>query len=127
MRKDDADIQKPPLEVCVNEKWSGSCLSLSLQNSSICRVSGSLVAQAVFPKEQGQPLEKYAHTQIAVGARMACYHDEVKLCLPAILTPQHHLLFTFFHVDLLMKLEPPKPVSANHAFDQFHRWILYFY
>ncbi|XP_042472968.1 guanine nucleotide exchange factor SPIKE 1-like isoform X2 [Zingiber officinale] len=84
MRKDDADIQKQPLE-------------------------------AVFPKEQGQTLEKYAHTQIAVGARMACYHDEVKLCLPAILTPQHHLLFTFFHVDLLMKLEAPKPVIIGYA------------
>jgi dedicator of cytokinesis protein 6/7/8 len=28
------------------------------------------------------------------------------------LTPQHHLVFTFFHVDLQMKLEAPKPVCS---------------
>lgn len=42
---------------------------------------------------------------------MACYHDEIKICLPALLTLQHHLLFTFFHTDLQTKLEAPKPVS----------------
>ncbi|KAG6516456.1 hypothetical protein ZIOFF_026921 [Zingiber officinale] len=84
MRKDDADIQKQPLE-------------------------------AVFPKDQGHTFENNAHTQIAFGARMACYHDEVKLCLPAILTSQHHLLFTFFHVDLQMKLEAPKPVIIGYS------------
>ncbi|XP_042385230.1 guanine nucleotide exchange factor SPIKE 1-like [Zingiber officinale] len=84
MRKDDADIQKQPLEV-------------------------------VFPKDQGHTFENNAHTQIVFGARMACYHDEVKLCLPAILTSQHHLLFTFFHVDLQMKLEAPKPVIIGYS------------
>jgi dedicator of cytokinesis protein 6/7/8 len=55
-------------------------------------------------------LQKWGHTQIAFGTRMASYHDEVKISLPALLTPQHHLVFTFFHVDLQMKLEAPKPV-----------------
>ncbi|KAL0448231.1 UNVERIFIED_CONTAM: Guanine nucleotide exchange factor SPIKE 1, partial [Sesamum latifolium] len=52
---------------------------------------------------------KGAHTQVAVGARVACYHDEIKVSLPAIWTPMHHLLFTFFHVDLQTKIEVPKP------------------
>jgi dedicator of cytokinesis protein 6/7/8 len=55
-------------------------------------------------------LQKWGHTQIAVGTRMASYQDKVKISLPALLTPQHHLVFTFFHVDLQMKLEAPKPV-----------------
>lgn len=68
--------------------------------------------QAMHPREPGVSLHKWAHTQVAVGARVACYHDEIKVSLPAIWTPLHHLLFTFFHIDLQTKLEAPKPVSS---------------
>ncbi|XP_050368047.1 guanine nucleotide exchange factor SPIKE 1 isoform X2 [Argentina anserina] len=66
--------------------------------------------EAMYPREPGASLQKSAHTQVTVGARVACYHDEIKLSLPATWTPTHHLLFTFFHVDLQTKLEAPKPV-----------------
>lgn len=70
----------------------------------------------MYPREPGASLQKWAHTQVTVGARVACYHDEIKLSLPATWTPTHHLLFTFFHVDLQTKLEAPKPVSSAFAF-----------
>lgn len=72
-------------------------------------------SQAMYPRGPGLGLQKWANTQLAVGARMASYHDEIKICLPALLTPQHHLLFTFFHVDLQTKLEAPKPVGINNT------------
>ncbi|KAG8063521.1 hypothetical protein GUJ93_ZPchr0003g18496 [Zizania palustris] len=72
-------------------------------------------SEAVHPRDRSTTLEKWVHTQVAVGTRMACYHDEIKISLPALLTPQHHLLFTFFHVDLQMKLEAPKPVVMGYA------------
>lgn len=71
--------------------------------------------EAMYPRESGSSLLKWAHTQVAVGARVACYHDEIKISLPAIWTPLHHLLFTFFHVDLQTKLEAPKPVVIGYA------------
>ncbi|KAL4203111.1 hypothetical protein AMTRI_Chr01g102360 [Amborella trichopoda] len=71
--------------------------------------------EVMYTREFGEPLQKWAHTQVAVGARMACYHDEIKICLPAIFTPQQHLLFTFFHVDLQTKLEAPKPVIVGYS------------
>lgn len=71
--------------------------------------------EAICPKSKDAVLQKWAHTQVAVGARVACYHDEIKIFLPALLTPQHHLLFTFFHVDLQTKLEAPKPVIIGYA------------
>ncbi|KAI6674336.1 hypothetical protein NL676_002242 [Syzygium grande] len=71
--------------------------------------------EALYPREPGVSLQKWVHTQVAVGARTACYHDEVKLLLPAIWTPLHHLLFTFFHIDLQTKLEAPKPVVIGYA------------
>lgn len=64
------------------------------------------------PREPGASLQKWVHTQVAVGARVASYHDEVKILLPAVWTTQHHLLFTFFHIDLQTRLEAPKPVSS---------------
>ncbi|GLT40356.1 hypothetical protein SLA2020_144980 [Shorea laevis] len=71
--------------------------------------------EAMYPREPGLSLQKWDHTQVAVGAWVACYHDEIKVSLPAVWTPLHHLLFTFFHVDLQMKLEAPKLVVIGHA------------
>ena len=71
------------------------------------------ILQAMHPREPAASLQKWAHTQVAVAARVACYHDEIKVSLPAIWTPLHHLLFTFFHVDLQTKLEAPKPVRQS--------------
>ncbi|XP_049377998.1 guanine nucleotide exchange factor SPIKE 1 [Solanum stenotomum] len=71
--------------------------------------------EAMHPKEPGVPLQKWSHTQVAVGARVASYHDEIKVSLPVIWTPSHHLLFTFYHVDLQTKLEAPKPVVIGYA------------
>ena len=69
-------------------------------------------AHVIYLKDRGIPSQKWAHTQVVVGARTTCYHDEFKIFLPAILTPQHHLLFTFYHVDILTKLEVPNPMSS---------------
>ncbi|XP_047310694.1 guanine nucleotide exchange factor SPIKE 1 [Impatiens glandulifera] len=71
--------------------------------------------EAMHPREPGASLQKWAHTQVALGTRVASYHDELKVSLPAIWTPSHHLLFTFFHVDLQTKLEAPKPVVIGYA------------
>jgi hypothetical protein len=71
--------------------------------------------EAIYPREPGVSLQKWVHTQVAVGARAASYHDEIKVSLPATWTPSHHLLFTFFHVDLQTKLEAPRPVVVGYA------------
>ncbi|RHN40666.1 putative dedicator of cytokinesis, DHR-1 domain, DHR-2 domain-containing protein [Medicago truncatula] len=86
LREDDGDIRRQPLE-------------------------------AIYPRDPGveTSFQKWGHTQVAVGARVACYHDEIKLSLPAMWTPMHHLLFTLFHVDLQTKLEAPKPVVIGYA------------
>ncbi|GKV44927.1 hypothetical protein SLEP1_g52060 [Rubroshorea leprosula] len=68
-------------------------------------------SEAMYPREPGLSLQKWAHMQVAVGAWVACYHDEIKVSLPVVWTPLHHLVFTFFHVDLQMKLEAPKPFA----------------
>ncbi|GAA0149942.1 guanyl-nucleotide exchange factor [Lithospermum erythrorhizon] len=71
--------------------------------------------EAMYPREPGAASQKWAHTQVAVGTRVACYHDELKVSLPATWTPSHHLLFTFYHVDLQTKLEAPRPVIIGYS------------
>ncbi|XP_019059153.1 PREDICTED: guanine nucleotide exchange factor SPIKE 1 isoform X2 [Tarenaya hassleriana] len=71
--------------------------------------------EAIYPREPGVALQKWAHTQVAVGAKVASYHDEIKISLPTTWTPSHHLLFTFFHIDLQTKLEAPRPVVVGYA------------
>ncbi|XP_074303498.1 guanine nucleotide exchange factor SPIKE 1 isoform X2 [Silene latifolia] len=71
--------------------------------------------EATYPREPSASTEKWAHTQLAVGARVASYHDEIKVSLPPMWSPLHHLLFTFFHVDLQTKLEAPKPVVIGYS------------
>ncbi|XP_050203350.1 guanine nucleotide exchange factor SPIKE 1 [Mercurialis annua] len=71
--------------------------------------------EAMYRREPGASLQTCTHTQVAVGARVACFHDEIKVSLPAVWTSFHHLLFTFFHVDLQTKLEAPKPVIIGYA------------
>ncbi len=69
--------------------------------------------QALFPRDSDSSMQKYGHSQVDISTKNPHFHDEFKVRLPAVLTPSHHLLFTFFHVDLQMKLEAPKPVSIG--------------
>lgn len=111
LRKDDADVRTPPLEVEFCHMLVHSVISWIRSEKNV------FIYQAMHPREPGSGLQKWAETQVAVGARVACYHDEIKVSLPSIWTPTHHLLFTCFHVDLQTKIEALKPVSAlrNHG------------
>ncbi|CAI5483811.1 unnamed protein product [Closterium sp. Yama58-4] len=71
--------------------------------------------EAIFPKERNGPMLRTASTQVVQGARPALFHDEVKMQLPASVSPSHHLLFTFFHIDLSLRSERPKPVAVGYA------------
>jgi len=114
LREDDGDIRRQPLEVMSFLLFSLEILLL-LNFHLICFLFVTQSAQAIYPRDPrlDASLQKWSHTQIAVGARVACYHDEIKLSLPAMWTPMHHLLFTLFHVDLQTKLEAPKPVNSS--------------
>ncbi|GJP50031.1 hypothetical protein CLOM_g9183 [Closterium sp. NIES-68] len=71
--------------------------------------------EAIFPKERNGPMLRTASTQVVQGTRPALFHDEVKIQLPAAVAPSHHLLFTFFHIDLSLRSDRPKPVAVGYA------------
>ncbi|XP_024369391.1 guanine nucleotide exchange factor SPIKE 1 isoform X5 [Physcomitrium patens] len=71
--------------------------------------------EALYPRDADSSMQKYAHSQIDANTKTPHYHDEFKIQLPAVLSPEHHLLFTFFHVDLQMKIEAPKPVVVGYS------------
>ncbi|GKV44522.1 hypothetical protein SLEP1_g51698 [Rubroshorea leprosula] len=57
--------------------------------------------EAMYPREPGLSLQKWAHTQVAVGARVACYHDGIKVSLPAVWT--HCITFYSLSSMLIFK------------------------
>ncbi|XP_024384292.1 guanine nucleotide exchange factor SPIKE 1 isoform X3 [Physcomitrium patens] len=71
--------------------------------------------EALYPRDTDNNMQKYGHSQVDINSKTPHFHDEFKIRLPAVITPQHHLLFTFFHVDLQMKLEAPKPVVVGYS------------
>ena len=71
--------------------------------------------EAIFPREEDGAMLRSAFSQVAAGARTALYHDEFKVRLPALITAQHHLLFTFFHIDLLLRADHPRPVVVGYS------------
>lgn len=44
-----------------------------------------------------------ATTQVDVNTKTPLFHDEIKLRLPTVFQPQHHLLFTFLQPTLRNK------------------------
>ncbi|GAB2223448.1 hypothetical protein Droror1_Dr00017589 [Drosera rotundifolia] len=101
-----------PLTVSLSRKRNlFMCIELRKDDTDIHRPP----LEAVYPREPRATPKKCSHTQVAVGARVASYHDEVKVSLPSTWTSQHHLLFTFFHVDLQTKLDAPKPVVIGYS------------
>ncbi|XP_073392859.1 guanine nucleotide exchange factor SPIKE 1 isoform X2 [Physcomitrium patens] len=71
--------------------------------------------EALYPRDADSSMQKYVHTQIDANTKTPHFHDEFKVQLPTNLSPDHHLLFTFFHVELQTKLEAPKPVVVGYA------------
>ncbi|CAI7849820.1 unnamed protein product [Closterium sp. NIES-53] len=71
--------------------------------------------EAIFPWEREHAMQRVASSQVAMGMRPSLFHDEFKIQLPAVLRPSHHLLFSFFHIDLAVKSDRPKPVVVGYS------------
>ncbi|CAI5481012.1 unnamed protein product [Closterium sp. Yama58-4] len=71
--------------------------------------------EAIFPWEREHAMQRVASSQVAMGMRPSLFHDEFKIQLPAVLRPSHHLLFSFFHIDLAVKADRPKPVVVGYS------------
>ncbi|GJP38566.1 hypothetical protein CLOM_g23007 [Closterium sp. NIES-68] len=71
--------------------------------------------EAIFPWERDHAMQRVASSQVAMGMRPSLFHDEFKIQLPAVLQPSHHLLFSFFHIDLAVKSDRPKPVVVGYS------------
>eukprot|EP00897_Mesotaenium_endlicherianum_P009809 jgi/Mesen1/8857/ME000053S08270 len=83
------------------------CIALSKKFNIFIRVE--LRSDDSDLQKPAMELLRSAFSQVAPGSKTAMYHDEFKVRMPAVFTPQHHLLFTFFHVELAMRNEPPRP------------------
>ncbi|CAG0892792.1 unnamed protein product, partial [Darwinula stevensoni] len=65
----------------------------------------------VFGRSSCPEFSHYAFTSITYHNKSPTFYDEVKMKLPAILTEQHHLFFTFFHISCQRK-DPQAPIET---------------
>ncbi|GAQ82020.1 guanine nucleotide exchange factor [Klebsormidium nitens] len=68
--------------------------------------------QVIFPKDFGGPMLRAATTQVAANTKTPLFHDEIKLRLPTVFQPQHHLVFTFLQPALRQKGKPENGMTV---------------
>ncbi|XP_077992756.1 dedicator of cytokinesis protein 7-like isoform X2 [Glandiceps talaboti] len=57
----------------------------------------------IFGKSNCAPFATEAYTSVTYHSKCPDFYEEVKIRLPASLTDQHHILFTFYHISCQRK------------------------
>jgi len=93
---DDANVNATGLAALYPYFWSVWPLSL------IWQIYGTSVSG---------PLRTVATTNVVYHSKKPKWMDEIKIRLPASITPQHHILVTFYHVSC----KPPKKAKQHEG------------
>lgn len=74
-------------------------------------------SQCVFGKASSPPFVTSARTAVTHHNKVPDFLEEVKMALPANITPRHHLFFTFLHVSVDQSKKGKAPETAvGYAF-----------
>lgn len=59
----------------------------------------------IFGKSSCPEMTTEAYTAVTYHSKTPVFYDEIKIKLPATLSDNHHLLFTFYHISCQRKIE----------------------
>ncbi|KAL5022031.1 hypothetical protein ScPMuIL_001186 [Solemya velum] len=65
----------------------------------------------IFGKSGCPEFSREAYTSVTYHTKSPSFHEEVKIRLPARLTEDHHLLFTFYHISCQNKKGESRPTE----------------
>ncbi|XP_034026414.1 dedicator of cytokinesis protein 8 isoform X2 [Thalassophryne amazonica] len=85
----------------VNRLTSARNITIKIQFMSSENPSSSL--PVIFGKSSGPEFVQEVYTPITYHNKSPDFYEEVKVALPARLTEQHHILFTFYHISCQQK------------------------
>uniref|UniRef100_A0A1B6EVF4 Dedicator of cytokinesis protein 7 n=1 Tax=Cuerna arida TaxID=1464854 RepID=A0A1B6EVF4_9HEMI len=84
---------------------TGSARNIAVKVQLMCGEEDHHALPIIFGKSSCPEYCSEAYSTVSYHNKCPNFYDEVKMSLPANLTDQHHLLFTFYHISCQRKLE----------------------
>uniref|UniRef100_A0A8B9HLQ1 C2 DOCK-type domain-containing protein n=1 Tax=Astyanax mexicanus TaxID=7994 RepID=A0A8B9HLQ1_ASTMX len=93
--------------------------SLRYFTASVCRTLTCILCvflyQVIFGKSSCAEFYKEAYTPVIYHDKSPEFYEEVKMKIPANLTDNHHLLFTFYHISCQPKQNTPLETPVGYT------------
>uniref|UniRef100_G3T5Z7 Dedicator of cytokinesis 8 n=1 Tax=Loxodonta africana TaxID=9785 RepID=G3T5Z7_LOXAF len=80
-----------------------SARNITIKIQFMCGEDASNALPVIFGKSSGPEFLQEAYTAVTYHNKSPDFYEEVKIKLPAKLTANHHLLFTFYHISCQQK------------------------
>lgn len=84
---------------------AGSARNLAVRVQLMAGESESQALYNIFGKSSCPEMTNEAYSVVTYHSKNPFFYDEIKVKLPAALSDNHHLLFTFYHISCQRKVE----------------------
>lgn len=84
---------------------TGSARNLAVRVQLMCGEGEQNAMCNIFGKSSCPEMTNEAYTAVTYHSKTPVFYDEIKIKLPATLSDNHHLLFTFYHISCQRKVE----------------------
>ncbi|XP_022240544.1 dedicator of cytokinesis protein 7-like isoform X2 [Limulus polyphemus] len=83
----------------------GSARNIACKTQFMAGEEEHCALPVIFGKSSCPEFSQEAYTTVTYHNKCPSFYDEIKIKLPAKLSEQHHLLFTFYHISCQKKVE----------------------
>uniref|UniRef100_A0A8C1REY1 Dedicator of cytokinesis 6 n=1 Tax=Cyprinus carpio TaxID=7962 RepID=A0A8C1REY1_CYPCA len=93
----------------------GSVRNIAVKVQFMAGEDPSQAMPVIFGKSSCAEFYKEAYTQVIYHNKSPEFYEEVKMKIPANLTDNHHLLFTFYHISCQTKQNTPLETPVGYT------------
>ncbi|KAJ4920211.1 hypothetical protein JOQ06_014285 [Pogonophryne albipinna] len=93
----------------------GSVRNIAVKVQFMAAEDPSQALQVIFGKSSSSEFMQDAYTPIIYHNKSPEFYEEIKMKIPANLTDNHHLLFTFYHISCQTKLNTPLETPVGYT------------
>ncbi|XP_028679697.2 dedicator of cytokinesis protein 7-like isoform X1 [Erpetoichthys calabaricus] len=93
----------------------GSVRNITVKVQFMCGEDPSQAMPVIFGKSSCAEFYKEAYTPVIYHSKSPEFYEEIKMKIPANLTENHHLLFTFYHISCQQKQNTPLETPVGYT------------
>ncbi|KAI4822148.1 hypothetical protein KUCAC02_007709 [Chaenocephalus aceratus] len=93
----------------------GSVRNIAVKVQFMAAEDPSQALPVIFGKSSSSEFMQDAYTPIIYHNKSPEFYEEIKMKIPANLTDNHHLLFTFYHISCQTKLNTPLETPVGYT------------